>query len=54
MQTKFDENVLGYWKLPNGNDFVKLKIDDGFYDNWDNKKCPVIWELLFQVIVSEL
>ena len=29
METKYDENVLHYWKLPNGNYIVKLKKDDG-------------------------
>ena len=26
METKYDENVLDYWKLPNGNYFVKIKM----------------------------
>ena len=25
MKTEYDENVLEYWKLPNGNYIVKLK-----------------------------
>ena len=29
MKTEFDENVLDYWKLPNGNYIVKMKKDDG-------------------------
>ena len=29
METEYDENVLDYWKLPNGNYIVKLKEDDG-------------------------
>ena len=29
MQTEFDENVLDYWKLPNGNYIVKMKNGDG-------------------------
>ena len=29
MKTEFDENVLDYWKLPNGNYIVKKKKDDG-------------------------
>ena len=29
METEFDENVLDYWKLPNGNYMVKMKKDDG-------------------------
>ena len=28
MKTEFDENVLDYWKLPNGNYIVKMKKDD--------------------------
>ena len=29
METEYDDNVLDYWKLPNGNYIVKLKTDDG-------------------------
>ena len=29
METEYDENVLDYWKLPNGNYIVKFKKDDG-------------------------
>ena len=29
METEYDENVLDYWKIPNGNYIVKLKKDDG-------------------------
>ena len=29
METEYDENVLDYWRLPNGNCIVKLKKDDG-------------------------
>ena len=29
MKTEFDENVLDYWKLPNGDYIVKMKKDDG-------------------------
>ena len=29
MKTEFDENVLDYWKLTNGNYIVKMKKDDG-------------------------
>ena len=29
METEYDENVLDYWKLPNGIYIVKLKKDDG-------------------------
>ena len=29
MESEYDENVLDYWKLPNGNYIVKLKNDDG-------------------------
>ena len=25
MQTEYDDNVLDYWRLPNGNSIVKLK-----------------------------
>ena len=33
MKTEFDENVLDYWKLPNGNYIVKMKRDDGLDDD---------------------
>ena len=32
MKTEFDENVLDYWKIPNGNYIVKRKKDDGLDD----------------------
>ena len=35
MKTEFDENVLDYWKLPNGNFIVKMKRDDGLDDDCD-------------------
>ena len=37
MKTQFDENVLGYWKLPKGNYIVKMKKDDGLDDDCDIK-----------------
>ena len=37
MKTEFDENVLDYWKLPNGNYIVKMKGDDGLDDDCDVK-----------------
>ena len=37
MKTEFDENVLDYWKLPNGNYIVKMKKDDGLDDEYDIK-----------------
>ena len=37
MKTEFDENVLDYWKLPNGNFIVKMKKDDGSDDDCDIK-----------------
>ena len=37
MKTEFEENVLDYWKLPNGNYIVKMKKDDGFDDDCDIK-----------------
>ena len=37
METEFDENVLDYWKLPNGNHIVKMKRDDGLDDDCDIK-----------------
>ena len=37
MKTEFDENVLDYRKLPNGNYIVKVKKDDGLDDDCDIK-----------------
>ena len=37
MKTELDENVLDYWKLPNGNYIVKMKKDDGLDDDCDIK-----------------
>ena len=37
MKTEFDENVLDYWKLPNGNYIVEMKEDDGLDDDCDIK-----------------
>ena len=37
MKTEFDENVLDYWNLPNGNYIVKMKKDDGLDDVCDIK-----------------
>ena len=37
MKTEFDEIVLDYWKLPNGNYIVKMKKDDGLDDDCDIK-----------------
>ena len=41
MKTEFDENVLDYWKLPNGNYIIKLKQDDGLEIDYDLKKKHV-------------
>ena len=35
MKTEFDGNVLDYWKLLNGNYFVKMKRDNELDDNCD-------------------
>ena len=37
MKTEYDEIVLDYWKLPNGSNIVKMKIDDGL----DGDDCDV-------------
>ena len=37
MKTEIDENVLDYWKLPNGNYIVKMKKNDGLDDDCDIK-----------------
>ena len=37
METEYDENVLDYWKLPNGNYIVKFKKDDGLEEDNDIK-----------------
>ena len=36
-KTEFDENVLDYWRIPNGNYIVKMKKDDGLDDECDIK-----------------
>ena len=35
MKTEFDEKVLDYWKLPNGNYIVKMRKEDGLDDDCD-------------------
>ena len=43
MKTEFDENVLDYWKLPNGNYIVKMKKDVGLDGDCDIKNTlPVV------------
>ena len=37
MNTELDENVLDYWKLPNGNYIVEMKKDDGLDGDCDIK-----------------
>ena len=37
METEYDENVLDFWKLPNGTYIVKLKKNDGLEGNNDVK-----------------
>ena len=37
MKRQYDEKVLDFWKLPNGNYIVKMKKDDGLDDDCDNK-----------------
>ena len=37
MKTEIDENVLDYWRLPNGSYIVKMKKDDGLDDECDIK-----------------
>ena len=42
-KTEFDENVLDYWRLANGNYIVKMKKDDGLDDDCDIKNTlPVV------------
>ena len=38
METDYDQNVLDYWRLPNGNSIVKFKKDDGLDGDNDVKK----------------
>ena len=43
MQTEYDDNVLDYWRLPNGNFIVKLNKDGGLEGDNDVKiHCQVI------------
>ena len=37
METEYDENVLDYWRLPNGSYIVKLKKNDGLESDTDVK-----------------
>ena len=37
LQTEYDDNVLDYWKLPNGNKIVNLETDDGLVGDIDFK-----------------
>ena len=38
MQTEYDDNVIDYWKLPNGNYILKMKQDDKLDGDNDLKK----------------
>ena len=38
MKTEDDNNVLDYWRLPNGKYIVKLKKDDGLDDDDNDVK----------------
>ena len=37
MKTEFDEKVLDYWRLPNGNYILKMRKDEGLDDDCDLK-----------------
>ena len=37
MQAEYDDNVLDYWRLPNGNFIVEFKKDDGLDGDKDVK-----------------
>ena len=37
MQTEYDDNVLDYWKMPNGNYLAKFWKNDGLNGNNDLK-----------------
>ena len=37
MKTEYNDNVLDYWRLPNGSYFVKLKQDDQLDGDNDDK-----------------
>ena len=39
MKTEYDENILDYWKLSNGNYNVKMKQDDGLDDDCNRKNA---------------
>ena len=41
MKTEFDENVLDYWRLSNGNYTVKMKKDDELDYDCDIKNLPL-------------
>ena len=37
MQTEYNENVVDYWRSPNGNYIAKMKKEDGLDDDNDIK-----------------
>ena len=38
MQTEYDDNVLDYWRLPNGNHIEKIIKDEGLHGDKGKKK----------------
>ena len=53
MQTKYDDILLDFWKIPNENYIVEKY--DGLDGNIDVKTRRLhTWELFFQVIVNEI
>ena len=47
MKTEFEQNVLDYWKLPNGNYIVKMEEDDQMMIVILKALYQRIWELLY-------
>ena len=50
METENDDNVLDYWRLPNGNKIVKIKKDDGL--DGDNEVKNTLPRLLGASILN--
>ena len=54
MKTENDENILAYWKLPNGKYNEKMKKDDGLHDDeCDSKKTLPVHPGAFILKISK-
>ena len=53
MKTEYDENVLDYWKLSNGNYILMIKRDDGLDRDCDIKNTQIAHLGAFMLSNSE-